>query len=80
MQTKSKSGIFKPKVLTSIIAGGHQVPPTVSAALSDPKWKMAIDCEYYALLGNNTWDLVPPHPADQTLVHRKWIFITKFKA
>ena len=79
MKTISKSSIFKPKVLTSIIAGEHQVLPTVSTALFDPKWKMAMGCEYYALLGNNTWNLVPPHP-DQTLVHSKWIFRTKFKA
>ena len=35
--------------------------------------------EFSALLRNNTWDLVSPHP-DHTVIHSKWIFIIKYKA
>ena len=34
--------------------------------------------EFSALLLNNTWDLVSPHP-DQKIVHSKWIFKIKYK-
>ena len=38
-----------------------------------------MDQEYAALLQNHTWDLVPSH-CNQTIVHSKWIFRTKYKA
>ncbi|XP_019420682.1 PREDICTED: uncharacterized protein LOC109330866 [Lupinus angustifolius] len=37
MQTRSKSGIFKPKVLLI-----HSAPSTAKAALADPTWKQAM--------------------------------------
>jgi hypothetical protein len=30
------------------------------AALKDPNWLKAMTEEYNALLGNDTWDLMPP--------------------
>ena len=35
--------------------------------------------EYSALLGNNTWELVP-HPPGANIVIGKWIFCHKFQA
>ena len=75
MQTWAKSGIFKPRALTI----DHQTPLTTAEALSHPQWQQAMQAEFSALLLNNTWELVPPHP-DQKIVHSKWIFRIKYKA
>ena len=76
MQTRSKSGIFKPKVLTAML---HCEPSTVPLAVADPRWKEAMETEYQALLKNNTWELVPPSDAHH-IIQSKWVFRTKFKA
>ena len=75
MQTRAKSGIFKPRVFTT----DHQTPLTIAEALSHSQWKQAMHTEFSSLLLNNTWDLVSPHP-DQKVVHSKWIFKIKYKA
>ena len=76
MQTRSKSGIFKPKVLTAML---HCEPSTVPLALADPRWKEAMETEYQALLKNNTWELVPPGDAHH-IIRSKWVFRAKLKA
>ena len=75
MQTRSKSGIFIPKLL---IASLHQEPTSVSAALANPEWQRVMEEEYQALLRNNTWVLVSSTYASH-IVQSKWIFRTKFK-
>ena len=47
MQTRSKSGIFKPKLL---IVTACPEPANVSLALTDPNWKKAMNDEYQALI------------------------------
>ena len=47
MQTKSKSGVFKPKLYTARI---HSEPVSVSLAVTDPCWKKAMEEEYNALV------------------------------
>jgi hypothetical protein len=32
---------------------------SVCAALADPNWRATMEDEYWALMGNGTWDLVP---------------------
>ena len=78
MQTKAKSCIFKPRMLTAAASPIHQEPSSVSEALSLPHWLPSMGLEYDALLRNNTWEIVPSHPT-QTIVHNKWIFRTKVK-
>ena len=56
MQTRSKSGIFKPKLFTTYV---HKEPATVPLALTDPQWKKSMKAEYQVLIHNHTWDLVP---------------------
>ena len=73
MQTRSKSGVFKPKLYTASI---HSEPVSVSLALTDPK---AMEEEYNALVRNNTWDLVPYTDASH-IVQCKWVFRTKLKS
>jgi hypothetical protein len=54
-------------------------PTTLQQALSDPKWHMAMDEEYSALIKNQTWHLVPSHTA-KNVVDCRWIYKVKRKA
>ncbi|RVW21952.1 Retrovirus-related Pol polyprotein from transposon RE1 [Vitis vinifera] len=71
MITRSKNGIFKPKVYLI-----STTPTSVLEALQLSHWKQAMTDEYLALLRNNTWDLVPP-PTDRKLIGCKWVFKVK---
>ncbi|KAG8479763.1 hypothetical protein CXB51_029589 [Gossypium anomalum] len=55
MQTRYKSGIFKPKLFTSALSD-HE-PTSIGEALQSPAWTAAAQAEYTALLANHTWDL-----------------------
>ena len=61
MQTRSKSGIYKPKVYTTVVAlpNHFQEPSSIRQALQLPHWKMTMEAEYSALVRNGTWRLVP---------------------
>lgn len=63
MQTKSRSGISKPKVPYVGLANGtvstETEPTSVTAALNSPLWKQAMVEEFEALKRNATWTLVP---------------------
>ena len=50
MQTRAKSGIFKPRVFTA----DHQTPLTIVEALSHPQWMQAMHTKFSAFLLNNT--------------------------
>ena len=86
MQTRSKSGIFKPKVYAaSHLKSSKQSPnspqiatePTcVESALVSPMWKKAMDEEFSALIRNHTWDLVRYSP-QYNIVGNKWVFKLK---
>ncbi|KAH9699143.1 retrovirus-related pol polyprotein from transposon RE2 [Citrus sinensis] len=74
MIPRARAGIFKPK--TFLTTHNSLEPFTVPEALSDPKWKDAMQTEYNALIHNNTWTLVPLSSIYK-LVGRKWVFRTK---
>ncbi|KAH9669972.1 retrovirus-related pol polyprotein from transposon RE1 [Citrus sinensis] len=57
MTTRSKSGIFKPKLYTAALI--HKEPDSVYEAMQNPKWLTAMKEEYAALIQNGTWSLVP---------------------
>ena len=59
MVTRSKAGIFKPKIYQASIQPQTALPPNTSEALKEPNWKKAMEDEYNALLKNETWTLVP---------------------
>ena len=74
MITRSKSGIFKPKLYTTTLI--NKEPDTVQEGLNDRNWYKAIKEEYEALIRNETWSLVPP-PAECKIVGNKWVFRVK---
>ncbi|KAH9723193.1 retrovirus-related pol polyprotein from transposon RE1 [Citrus sinensis] len=75
MITRAKAGIFKPKAF--LTSHNSLEPSTVDEALSDSKWKAAMQLEFDALTRNNTWTLVPM-TSQHKLVGCKWVFRTKY--
>jgi hypothetical protein len=91
MLTRSKNNITKPniptdgtiryplpKALLAITDPISSIPePTCfTTASKDPQWRKAMNIEFEALLKNQTWALVPPHPK-QNVVGCKWVFQIK---
>lgn len=79
MVTRSKDGIFKPKVYTNQAPRRlvEVEPQTVDDALMSNSWKKAMEEEYDALMKNKTWTLVPPM-AGMKIVGNKWVFRLKY--
>lgn len=75
MITRSKVGIFKPKVYTTILT--HKEPVTVQEALNDPKWLKAMKDEYDALISNGTWSLILKQ-TDHKIVGNQWLYRIKY--
>jgi hypothetical protein len=55
------------------------IPTTLSEALSNEKWKQAMNVEMEALERNKTWELVKL-PAGKKPVGCKWVYIVKYRA
>jgi hypothetical protein len=53
------------------------MPSSICVALTDPKWRHAMEEEFVALITNNTWDLVLC-PVGSNVITGKWIFMHKF--
>ena len=80
MQTRSKSGITKPKLCyKAIMDYSYTEPPTYKIASTYPKWCEAMDAEFQALQKQETWFLVPP-PPNVNLVGCKWVFKLKLRS
>nr|KYP58717.1 hypothetical protein KK1_014137 [Cajanus cajan] len=75
MQTRSKSGISKPKLHSSIFLIESE-PKSARQAFKDPKWLAAMQQEYNALINNNTWTLVNL-PQNRKAIGCKWVFRIK---
>lgn len=82
MQTRSKSGIFKPKIQHYVASFGTgqqeltQEPKNVREALDSANWKQAVEIEMKALDENNTRTLIP-YSSGYNLIGRKWVFKVK---
>jgi hypothetical protein len=48
-------------------------PNSHSKATGNPRWEVAMDEEYSALMDNKTWDLVPL-PKGRKLFRCRWIY------
>ena len=75
MVTRSKAGIFKPKTYLAVTQ--NLEPQSVKAALTDTKWREAMQAEFDALQNNKTWTLVPREQAGK-IVGNKWVFRVKY--
>ncbi|RVW67828.1 Retrovirus-related Pol polyprotein from transposon RE1 [Vitis vinifera] len=80
MTTRAKNNIHKPLTkmnLTVVISQPSDIKPhTVNQALTDPKWRQAMNDEFDALVWNGTWELFPS-TSMQNLVGCKWVFRIK---
>jgi hypothetical protein len=76
MRTRSMNNIVQPRQLTDgrvrypapqalvTVASPASCEPTCySNAAPIPEWRTAMQTEFNALLQNQTWSLVPPHPS-----------------
>jgi hypothetical protein len=80
MQTRSKNGIFKPKLgYTAHIDYNLTEPTTYSTASKHPQWCNAMDEEFQALQKQGTWALVPA-PSTKNIVGCKWVYKLKYNS
>lgn len=75
MVTRSKSGVFKPRVYGASLFDASE-PHTFREAQKHPAWVQAMSSEYNALLQNKTWSLVPA-PTNIPIIGCKWVFKLK---
>jgi hypothetical protein len=82
--TRLHNAIVKPKKLfpsmiryANFCANGE--PESIKEALTDPRWKQAMDIECSTLLQNNTWRLLSSTQATN-IIDYKWVFKVKKKA
>jgi histone deacetylase 1/2 len=76
MVTRSKVGVFKPKLF---VATTMSEPNSVAEALLTEGWKNAMHEEIAALQRNHTWSLVPFSPR-YNLIGSKWVFKAKYNS
>ncbi|GJU32223.1 putative reverse transcriptase domain-containing protein [Tanacetum coccineum] len=80
MVTRSQSGIVKPVDRLSLHTSSiSPIPKSSFLDLKDPHCWNAMYDEYYALVKNSTWILVP-RPSGVNLVRSMWLFKHKFHA
>jgi hypothetical protein len=49
------------------------LPTSVTIALRDGRWRLAMQEEFDALQANRTWKLMP-HPPHANVISGKWVF------
>lgn len=76
MQTRSKSGISKPKFCYKATRLFLTEPLNYKIASSYPNWCKAMDAEFDAQQKQKTWELVPL-PPNVNLVGCKWVYKLK---
>ncbi|PKU79458.1 Retrovirus-related Pol polyprotein from transposon TNT 1-94 [Dendrobium catenatum] len=78
MQTRSKSGIYKPKQVFNLLTPVTTplTPTSYNQAAKSEHWRHAMLTEFNALLQQNTWTLVQP-PADKPVLGCKWTYKIK---
>uniref|UniRef100_A0A2N9HE34 Integrase catalytic domain-containing protein n=1 Tax=Fagus sylvatica TaxID=28930 RepID=A0A2N9HE34_FAGSY len=80
MQTRSKSGIVKPKLGYAVqVDYSTTEPTTYSVASKHPQWCNAMNEEFQALQKQGTWILVPA-PSSKNIVGCKWVYKLKYNS
>jgi hypothetical protein len=84
MHTRLNDNIRQPKKRTDgtvayQTSAASPEPTDHNLALQDQNWKQAMEEEFWALIRNNTWDLVPWEKG-VNVVDYKWVFKLKRKA
>lgn len=85
MVTRAQAGIFKPNPRYANVASTttspdiSPLPRSVRSAVKDPNWLAAMQEEFSALVGNQTWELVP-RPPRANLITGKWVFRHKTRS
>ncbi|KAK1650639.1 hypothetical protein QYE76_068444 [Lolium multiflorum] len=86
MQTRTRTSSVKPLVPTDGTVrydpkrrAFAAEPASYRRALSDARWRQAMEDEHAALLRNNTWTLVPS-PSGRNIIGSRWVFKLKHKA
>ena len=80
MQTRSKNGIFKPKLgYTAKVDYSTTEPTSYSIASKHPQWCTAMDEEFQALHKQGTWSLVSL-PPNKNVVGCKWVYKLKYNS
>ena len=74
MVTRSKSGIFKPKIYNAELS--NEEPVTYYQAMQNEKWRTAMMEEYNALIKNKTWTLVQL-PEHKNIIGCRWTYRLK---
>ncbi|KAL5579067.1 hypothetical protein UlMin_011509 [Ulmus minor] len=74
MHTRSKKGVFKPKIYSAIMVQSEST--TYKHAEKSSAWKQAMNIEFQVLIKNSTWILVPPDPS-YSIIGCKWVFKLK---
>jgi hypothetical protein len=83
--TRLQNNIKKPKQRTdgtvtySVVRTSSTEPTSHTEALQHPLWRQAMADEFQALIGNNTWHLVPLRD-DLNIIDCKWVFKLKQKS
>ena len=76
MLTRSKNGIFKPKVFAVQTDYSCIEPPSYFITSKYPHWVEAVDSEFTSLQQQHTWSLVPL-PPNKNVVGCKWVYKVK---
>lgn len=76
MITKSKAGIFKPKLYQIYAQHQTSLPQNITKALKDPKQRRVTEDEYNALMKNKTQTLIL-NDQNYKLIRNKWVYKVK---
>ena len=76
MITRSKHGIYKPRVMQVQCDYTVTEPPYFAIAPKHPQWVAAMDAEFQSLQKQHTWSLVPL-PPHKNIVTCKWVYKLK---
>ena len=76
MVTRSKHGIYMPRVMQVQCNYTETEPPSFTIASKHPQWVAAMDAKFQSLQKQQTWSLVPL-PPHTNVVTCKWVYKLK---